>query len=115
MVYLEFIESLIFIRELPQHLDDDSYAALQLHLIRHPYAGRVIKGSGGIRKIRWHRRDEGKSGGVRVCYFMRLTAGKIYLLTIYSKRAHDIIPTKTLNEIRRIIENAENKENQSAT
>lgn len=115
MILFEFIESRIFSRELLRHLDDDSYALLQLHLIRHPHAGRVIKGSGGIRKIRWNKRDEGKSGGVRICYFLRTTEERIHLLTIYSKKDHDSISTKTLNEIRRIIENAEAKTNQSKT
>lgn len=40
--------------------------------------------SGGIRKIRWNSR--GKSGGVRVIYFNRLTNGEIWLLTLYSKK-----------------------------
>ena len=42
-------------------------------LSAHPEAGDVIPGSGGCRKVRWSRPGKGKSGGVRVIYFTRLT------------------------------------------
>ena len=48
-----FIETSTFTKRLPRHLDDDSYAALQAFLSVHPEAGDVIRGTGGIRKIRW--------------------------------------------------------------
>ena len=48
-----FIETSTFTKRLPRHLDDDSYAALQTFLSAHPEAGDVIRGTGGIRKIRW--------------------------------------------------------------
>ena len=47
-----FIETSTFTKRLSSHLDDDSYAALQAFLSVHPEAGDVIRGSGGIRKIR---------------------------------------------------------------
>lgn len=106
IMFYEFIESRVFSALLENYLDDDSYAQLQLHLIRHPHVGRVIRGSGGVRKIRWHLRDSGKSGGVRICYFVRSTMRRIYLLTIYAKNERETISTTVLNEIRKLIENA---------
>lgn len=64
-----FIETSTFTKQLPRHLDDDSYAALQAFLSVHPDAGNVIRGSGGIRKIRWAMRGGGKRGGSRVIYY----------------------------------------------
>jgi hypothetical protein len=44
-----FIESSVFARVLPIYLSDDEYAELQEYLMRHPDAGEVVPGSGGVR------------------------------------------------------------------
>jgi len=46
------IETSIFTRQIQQFLSDDDYRQLQLELIRHPELGKIIPGSGGLRKIR---------------------------------------------------------------
>ena len=63
-----FIETSTFTRLLLRHLDDDSYGAFQAFLSTHPEAGDVIRGTGGIRKIRWAATGRGKRGGSRVIY-----------------------------------------------
>jgi len=45
------IETSIFTRQVQQLLSDDHYRQSQLELIRHPEQGRIIPGSGGLRKI----------------------------------------------------------------
>jgi hypothetical protein len=40
-----FIESKIFERELPNYLDDDEYAQLQMFMMDHPDAGDVFAGA----------------------------------------------------------------------
>ena len=37
-------------------------------LARRPKAGRIIEGTGGLRKVRFARPGKGKSGGARVIY-----------------------------------------------
>ena len=39
------------------------------YLAAHPKAGDLMEGTGGIRKLRWGRGAQGKSGGVRVIYY----------------------------------------------
>jgi hypothetical protein len=68
---LTFVESPIFSRTVYDYLDDDEYGEFQLYLAANPEAGRMVRGSGGVRKARWSRRGAGKSGGVRVIYFAR--------------------------------------------
>ena len=84
-----FIETSTFTRELPRHLDDDSYAALQGFLSSHPEAGDIIRGTGGIRKIRWTMSGRGKRGGSRVVYYWVTARDHIYLLTVYAKGVKD--------------------------
>lgn len=103
----EFIESPIFSSLLPDYLADDEYSALQEHLCEHPEAGDLIRGSGGVRKIRWARTGGGKSGGVRVCYYARTRAGQILMLVIYAKSARDSIPGHLLKELKEEMEHAQ--------
>lgn len=54
-VLVVFVETAIFTRRVQEHLSDDAYADLQLFLAERPDAGKIIKQSGGIRKLRWGR------------------------------------------------------------
>lgn len=64
----------------------------------------MIRGSGGLRKIRWSRPGSGKSGGVRVIYFVRTELDELYLLTLFAKSERENIPVSVLKEIRRALE-----------
>ncbi len=63
-----FVETPVFYRRIQQLMDDDDYAELQLVLAARPDAGKVIKGSGGMRKLRWAGSGRGKRGGIKWCY-----------------------------------------------
>jgi len=59
--------------------------ALVLALAMNPLAGDLIRGTGGVRKLRWARDGRGKSSGVRVIYYFHSDRAPLYLLTIYGK------------------------------
>ncbi len=82
---LTFIESPTFSKVRKRYLNDDEFAQLQASLIEAPEAGAIIRGSGGVRKLRWHRKGTGKSGGLRVIYYYRDAVGQIWLLGLYAK------------------------------
>lgn len=65
-----FIESAAFERVRAVYLDDDEYAELQQFMMQNPEAGNIVRGSGGVRKLRWRRDGSGKRGGLRVIYFV---------------------------------------------
>lgn len=73
-------------------------------MTQNPDIGDVVKGSGGMRKVRWSRSGSGKSSGVRIIYFNRLANGEIWLVFIYAKSKLDSISAKTLKEIKYEIE-----------
>ena len=56
-----------------------------MFLANHPDAGEVIPGTGGIRKVRWPARGQGKRGGARVIYYFRDLNMPVYLLAAYAK------------------------------
>ena len=100
-----FIETKLFTRLVDRYLSEEEYFQLQQELISNPMAGTVIRGSGGVRKLRWATRSRGKRGGYRVIYFVRHTRGMIWMLTIYPKNIVDSIPGHILKRIREEIGN----------
>lgn len=98
-----FIESRIFTKLIGDYLDDDEYLALQRHLLEQPEEGPIIRGSGGVRKLRWRVPGKGKSGGVRVIYYIP-DGSSFWMLTIYSKGEVETIPGPLLKKIKEAME-----------
>ncbi len=98
-----FIESDLFTRLVGDYLDDDEYIALQRHLLEHPSAGAIVRNSGGVRKLRWGSRGRGKSGGVRVIYYIH-DETTFWMLTIYRKGEVDSITGRVLRQIKEVME-----------
>lgn len=86
---MEFIETPTFTRLLADLLTDDEYGNLQNVLVANPERGDIVKGGGGIRKLRHALPGRGKSGGVRVIYYWVRDDGLIYMLLIYPKSKKD--------------------------
>ena len=101
---LTVVESPIFQKLWPRYWDEDERAEFASFIAQNPEAGAVIRGSGGVRKVRWVREGAGKSGGVRIIYLARNEAGEVYLLTLYAKSESENISLITLKEIRRALE-----------
>lgn len=79
------IETPLFTQQIAELVSDDDYAAFQESLVADPAQGDLIKGGGGIRKIRLRLPGRGKSGGARVIYFWVKDGKRIYLLLAYAK------------------------------
>ena len=94
-----FIETSLFSKLLPTYLSDDEYAAFQWYLLANPEAGDIVRGSGGVRKVRWSLSNTGKSGGIRVIYYWKVSADEIWLLTAYSKSEKSTIAGHILKQI----------------
>lgn len=99
-----FIETKLFSRLAEDHLSDDEYRALQQTLIANPETGDLIRGSGGLRKLRWPGTGHGKRGGLRIIYYLRTRLGEIWLLTLYPKNVSEDIPVKVLRKIKEQID-----------
>ena len=99
-----FVETPIFTKRVLNLLDDESYAALQTHLAKHPEAGDVIRGGGGLRKIRWAAKGHGKRGGVRVIYYWWTGKDLISMLFLYPKNEMDDLSAEQLKLLRRALE-----------
>jgi len=92
MELLTFVETKLFTSLVGGYLSDDEYSALQLSIAANPEAGEIVRGSGGVRKLRWSASGRGKRGGIRVIYYLRTARGEVWMLTLYAKNEADSIP-----------------------
>ena len=95
-----FIESAAFERARAVYLDDDEYAELQQFMMQNPESGHVVRGSGGVRKLRWRREGTGKRGGLRVIYFVRYRPNELWMLALYAKAKQDNAPAHILKQLK---------------
>ena len=98
------VETSLFQKQWPLYWTEDERGEFAASLAQSPETGVVVKDSGGIRKVRWKRQGTGKSGGVRVIYFVKNEAEEVVLLTLYAKSETDNIKGPVLKEIRRALE-----------
>lgn len=74
-----------FIRTADKLLSLAERQDLIRYLASHPKAADLMEGTGGVRKLGWRRGDHGKSGGVRVIYYVYDEHMPLYLLTLFAK------------------------------
>ena len=91
---MQFVETPIFTKEVQSFLKDDEYRALQTALILRPEQGEIIRGTGGLRKIRWRGKGHGKSGGYRFIYYWDKQIDIFYMLFVYLKNRQENLTPK---------------------
>ena len=69
------------VRNLMSEADRQSMEAA---IVADPGAAPVIRGTGGIRKLRWAGSGRGKRGGIRTIYVHHAGPEAVYLLTAYA-------------------------------
>ena len=84
-------------------LDDNELRQLQETLLENPKAGKVIRGTKGLRKIRIAFEGQGKSGSGRVAYVDFTVYETVYLITAYSKNEKDNLSQAERNAIAKMI------------
>ena len=91
-----------FSRRAARLLSPVEQEALVLALAMNPLAGDLIRGTGGVRKLRWARDGRGKSSGVRVIYYFHSDNAPLYLLTIYGKGEKADLTDEERNEFAKV-------------
>jgi len=84
-------------------LGDDELRQLQEILLENPKAGKVIRGTKGLRKMRIAFEGQGKSGSGRVAYVDFTDYEKVYLITAYPKSEKDNLSQAERNAIAKAI------------
>ena len=90
-------------RQVRKRLTDEEYRNLQNALLKPPNLGVVIRGSGGLRKMRWSMQGRGQLGGVRVIYYWAVRQNQLLMLLIYPKNVQDNLTPDQLKMLRKIV------------
>jgi hypothetical protein len=100
---VELIETSTFTRQITALLGDEEYGGFQSRIAANPELGALIRGGGGIRKIRVGVGSRGKSGGARVIYYWAVRKDVILLLYAYRKSAAADLTPKQVMQLAKVV------------
>jgi hypothetical protein len=100
---VELIETSTFTRQITALLSDEDYGEFQSRLAANPGLGALIKGGGGIRKIRVAVGSRGKRGSARVIYYWAVRKDTILLLYAYLKNATADLTPKQVTQLAKLV------------
>lgn len=100
----EFIEHPTFSQQIKALCSDDDYAEFQKDLAATPETGDVIRGLGGLRKVRMAAKGKGKRGGARVIYLLMPRPEIIFLFYVYTKGRIEDLNTDQKKRLRAAVE-----------
>jgi hypothetical protein len=108
--WLRIVQTSPFLRKwFNLGLDEDDLLTLELEIMKGPDLCPIIKGTGGVRKVRFARAGtgRGKSGAHRVCFAYFSQRGMVFLLTAYGKNEQANLTGAQKNAIARVIQEIE--------
>jgi len=100
---VELIETSTFTKQITALLTDQEYGQFQSQLAANPQLGALIKGGGGIRKVRVAVGSRGKSGGARVIYYWAVHRDVILLLYAYPKNVTANLTPKQIVQLAKVV------------
>ena len=100
---MRFVETPVFTAALRRHLSDEQYRQLQIALKLRPEQGPVIRGSGGLRKVRWAAPGGGKRGVLRVIYYWAPIEQVMYMLFVYAKAEQGDLTAEQTRQLGRLV------------
>lgn len=101
---LTFKETPVFTRQISDLISDDELSALEWILMANPERGDLIRGSGGLRKIRWAGSGRGKRGGLRVIYYWHVPGSTILFLLAYPKNEQDDLTPAQIKVLKTLVQ-----------
>ena len=88
---ITIVETAAFMKKAEKLIKEAERKDLVDHVAMHYRNGDVIAGTGGVRKIRYARKGQGKRGGYRVIYYYYDKNNPLFLFSIYGKNEKDNI------------------------
>jgi len=102
-IIMVFIETSVFTKQVKDILDDNSYHKLQVEIMLNPRAGNVIRGTGGLRKLRWFAPGSGKQGGTRIIYYYQDKEATVYMLLAYRKNRKEALTAQEKQQLAQLV------------
>lgn len=96
------IETLIFTQLVDGEKDKSLLDRIKAEILKDPEKGDIVKGTGGLRKIRVAKDGMGKSGGFRVLYLDIPSKSRIYLVFLFGKNVIENITAEQSQILKKI-------------
>ena len=87
-------------------LEDDDRRRLENEIVNNTTVGAVMRGTGGLRKMRFAFEGKGKSGSARVLYVDFVVYERVYLIYAYPKGQKDDISSEERKVFKSLIDQA---------
>jgi hypothetical protein len=99
-----FVQTTIFTADAKRlGLTDEGLQSLERAIMENPTSPPVLKGTGGIRKIRLPL-SAGKSGGARACHAWFPEFGIVYLIAAFVKNEQSNLPPSERKALAKLVE-----------
>ena len=85
-------------------LDDDDQYRLEIEIMNNPNAGKIIRGTGGLRKVRFAIEGKGKSGSIRVLYVDFVIVETVYFIGAYAKSAQESLTDEEKTSLKNMVQ-----------
>lgn len=82
---ITIVETIRFIKRAEKLMSGDELDDLKSFIAADPEAGDIIPKTGGVRKIRYARQGQGKSGSFRVVYYYYNQKNPVFLFDVFGK------------------------------
>jgi hypothetical protein len=96
------LETSEFSKQAEGLLSEEELPELIGYLAEYPEAGVRMRGTGGVRKLRWKRSGTGKRGGVRVIYYYHGPTIPLFLLSLYGKGQKNTLSKAECNQLKKV-------------
>ena len=103
-MHVVILETHAFTARILELVSDDEYRLLQQDLVARPDAARLIRGTGGLRKVRWAAKGRGKRGGACIVYYWHAPGDRLLMLLAYAKGEQDDLTPRQRAVLRKIVE-----------
>jgi hypothetical protein len=98
------VETEEFLRKAKPLMSETEREELVAFLGANPEVGRIVAGTGGVRKVRWGLAGRGKRGGTRVIYYYHSERFPLFLLTAYPKNEKADLTQAERNAMKRLVQ-----------
>ena len=106
---LTVVETTPFIHAVQEVWNDSERITFISYIAEHYEAGDLIRGTGGLRKIRWTRPGIGKRGGIRVIYYYYDQEAPVFLISAFAKNEKENLTAEDRKYLSALTENLKNE------
>ena len=96
------VETQSYLQSAENLLSEQERESIKDMIAADPECGVLMKGTGGVRKIRIGVGNRGKSSGARVIYFYHNDTRPVYLLTVFPKARQANLTKAQCHDLKRL-------------